>query len=282
LELETPMDGQTVPASAVKRLGAAMLLMLAPASGSLAARSDWAQADEAQMRLLMTVADDGSLIGGVDIILEPGWYTYWRNPGEAGVPPIFDFDGSDNVADVEVLYPAPMRKEAGGAVSLIYQDEVVFPLMVRPVDAARPVTLRLAATFGVCSEICIPTQASSEVTFSAAGDSDPLSAERLKGFEERVPVRPKPGIFDIEEVTEDGDALTIEVRAPESSYSDLFADPPDGWYIGQPALVERVDGISRYRLSLAGRPRGSQLKGLEFRFVAVAGGQAIEETVTIP
>jgi DsbC/DsbD-like thiol-disulfide interchange protein len=281
------MAGRSVPApvfwaAALIRVAIAMPCGLAPAAAAFGARSDWSQADEAKVRLLMTAAEDGGLVGGIEIVLEPGWYTYWRNPGEAGVPPLFDFAGSQNVAEVKVLYPAPMRKEAGGAVSLIYQDEVVFPLAVKPVDAALPLTLRLAASFGVCSEICIPTQARSEVTFSSADDSDPLSAERLRGFEDRVPRSPEPGIFDIEEVVEDGEALTIDLRVPESSYSDLFADPPTGWYVGQPIFVERVDGISRYRLSLAGRPRDSQLKGQEFRFVAVAGGRAIEETVTIP
>jgi hypothetical protein len=90
-----------------------------------------------------------------------------------------------------------------------------------------------------------------------------------------------PGRFDIESVTATDEALTIDVRMPESSYSDLFADPPAGWYIGQPAFVERVDGISRYRLSLAGRPSAAPVTGQSFRFVAVAGGEAIEEAVEI-
>jgi hypothetical protein len=68
---------------------------------------------------------------------------------------------------------------------------------------------------------------------------------------------------------------------PESSFSDLFAEPPPGWYIGQPDFIERANGVSRFQLSLAGRPRGAQIAGQEFRFVAVAGGEAIEETVEI-
>jgi DsbC/DsbD-like thiol-disulfide interchange protein len=131
-------------------------------------------------------------------------------------------------------------------------------------------------------DICVPTQSSAEVTLRPDSVSDPLSVERLRGFEERVPRASEPGRFDIETVAEDGDALMIGVRMPESTYSDLFADPPEGWYIGQPAFVERVDGISRYRLSLAGRPRDAQIKGQRFTFVAVSGGEAIEKAVEIP
>lgn len=234
------------------------------------------------MRLLLTPAEDGHLRAGVEILLEPGWYTYWRNPGEAGVPPLFDFSGSENVADVQVLYPAPIRKDDGTSVSLIYEDEVVFPLAVTPRQPGLPVRLSLKADFGVCSEICIPTQASAEVTLAPGLDSDPLSIERLRGFEARVPGDAEPGRLDIEKVTQDDGSLLIDVRMPESSYSDLFADPPAGWYLGQPLFVERIGGISRYRLSLAGRPRDAEISGQEFHFVAVAGGDAIEETIEIP
>jgi DsbC/DsbD-like thiol-disulfide interchange protein len=261
---------------------ATLLICLALPTAALAARSEWSAADQSQMRLLLTPAKDGAIEGGVELVLESGWYTYWRNPGEAGVPPVFDFSGSENVANVEVHYPTPMRKEDGGTVSLIYQDEVVFPLSVIPEKADEPITLRVQAKFGVCMEICVPTQSSAEVTLAPDTASDPLSVERLRSFAERVPRTAEPGRFDIETVAEDGDALTIDVRMPDSSYSDLFADPPEGWYIGQPAFVERVDGISRYRLSLAGRPHDAHIKGQMFRFVAVAGGEAIEKAVEIP
>ncbi len=259
----------------------ALLAAVMLPTAALAARSGWSAADESQLRLLLTPAEDGRIEGGIEVLLEAGWYTYWRNPGEAGVPPIFDFSGSDNVAGVEVHYPPPLRYDDGATVSLIYRDEVVFPLSVTPREAGLPVTLRLQASFGVCNAICIPTRASSEVTLPAGAQSDPLNDQRLHAFEERLPAEPQAGRFDIESVTAAGDTLTIDVRAPESTYSDLFADPPEGWFIGQPVFVERLDGISRYRLSLAGRPKDATIEGQRFRFVAVAGGEAIEEAVEL-
>ncbi len=260
---------------------AALLIGIAVPAFAFAARSNWSPADASQLRLLLTADDSGRIDGGIEILLEPGWYTYWRNPGEAGVPPVFDFSGSENVASVDVLYPAPTRYDDGTSVSLIYRDEVVFPLSVAPLKSGEPVTLRLKAQFGVCSDVCIPTAASSEVSLLPGAAADPLSVARLGEFAKRIPKAADPGRFAVEGITVDGDALTIEVRSPDSTYSDLFAEPPAGWYIGQPAFIERVDGRSRYRLSLAGKPRDAEVKGQEFRFVAVAGGEAIEESILV-
>ena len=248
---------------------------------ALAARSDWTTADRSQLRLLLNRTAEGHTTGGIEILLEPGWYTYWRNPGEAGVPPVFDFSGSDNVAKVEVRYPAPLRHDDGTSVSLIYENEVVFPLSVTPAVEGADITLRMKAQFGVCSEVCIPTTADAEVTLTPGAAADPLSNARLRKFERRVPMPPESGRFDVEAVTEEGGALAIDVRMPESTYSDLFVEPPAGWYLGQPKFIDRSNGVSRYRLSLAGKPPSQQISGQEFRFVAVAGGEAIEESITI-
>jgi DsbC/DsbD-like thiol-disulfide interchange protein len=233
------------------------------------------------MRLLLSVSEDGRLSGGVEMLIEPGWHTYWRNPGETGITPEFDFSDSSNVASVEVLYPAPERYNDGGSVSLIYRDQVVFPLIVTPVRADEPVVLRVSAEFGVCSEICVPTRANSELTAPVGAERDPLAEARVSEFIARVPRQPEPGRLDIEAVTVVGKALLVDVRMPDSSYRDLFADPPAGWYIGQPELVARAAGVSRYRLSLADAPHGDTLERQTFRFVAVAGGDAIEETFRI-
>ena len=260
---------------------ATIMIGIALPTAAFAARSEWSPVDEAQLRLLLVEGAEGRIDGGIELLLEPGWYTYWRNPGEAGVPPVFNFSGSDNVANVEVHFPAPVRYDDGLSVSLIYRDEVVFPLSITPIDAGAPVTLRLSAKFGVCSEVCIPTGAESEVTLAPGAVADPLANARLSEFQGRVPKAPESGRLDIESVTAEAEALIIDVRMPDSSYSDLFAEPPAGWYIGQPTFVSRADGVSRYRLPLAGKPPDAAVAGQKFRFVAVAGSEAIEESVEI-
>jgi DsbC/DsbD-like thiol-disulfide interchange protein len=274
--------------TATKRL--AFFLMLAGAlagvPGAEAARSGWVPADQSRLRLLLAPGSEAQIgapiQGGIEIVLEPGWYTYWRNSGESGVPPRFDFSGSDNVAAVEVLYPTPQRHEDAGTVSLIYLDSVVFPLRITPRESGRPVTLRLKAAFGVCSFVCIPTAASAEVELPPSAPADPLTAATLRRALPLVPGPTQPGRFAVEQATLSSGDLVIDVRMPDSATMDLFAEPPEGWFIGQPRFASRANGVSRYRLALAGRPAGASMAGQTVRFVAVSGGEAIEETVKIP
>lgn len=254
--------------------------LLVPATAH-AERSDWSAAEQSQLRLLLGGKQAGRIAGGIEIVLEPGWYTYWRNPGEAGLPPVFDFSGSENVADVEVLYPAPERHDDGTSVSLIYRDEVVFPVAITPLEPGKPVRLMLDASFGVCREVCIPTDARSSVSSPSLPRSDALTEARLGRYRPLVPKPAEPGRFDVETVSVEGEFLLIDVRLPEASYFDLFADPPAGWFIGQPALVSRDAGVARYRLPLAGRPQDAAILGQRFRFVAIAGSEAIEKAVEI-
>jgi len=260
----------------------ALLIGLILPAAALAAQSEWSVADQSRVRLLLTEPGaDGLIEGGVEVMLEPGWHTYWRNPGETGVPPVFDFSASENVADVEVFYPAPERYDDGASVSLIYRDEVVFPLTVVPRDAGEPVVLRAELQFGVCEDICVPTRASAELMLPLLPPPDPLAEARLERFRSRLPAPAEAGLFDIENVTAEEDALLVDIRMPDSTYSDLFVDPPSGWYIGQPEFLSREEGVSRYRLSLTGQPADKPVEGQIFHFVAVAGGKAIEEAVTM-
>ena len=72
------------------------------------------------------------LRAGVEIRLAPGWKTYWRYPGDSGVPPQFDFANSDNVKSVSVPWPAPQRFSDSDGNTIGYKDNVVFPLQREP------------------------------------------------------------------------------------------------------------------------------------------------------
>lgn len=102
---------------------------------------------------------DGGRMAGLTITLAPGWKTYWRVPGDAGIPPDFDWSGSENLERVEVRWPRPVAFDLFGMTTLGYKHAVTLPLAVTPRDPSRPVMLRLRFAYGVCSDICMPEMA---------------------------------------------------------------------------------------------------------------------------
>src|SRR3954464_2656544 len=135
--------------------------------------SPWQRDAHSAMRLLAGSRSGGVLLGSIAFQLEPGWKTYWRNPGDSGVPPRFDFSKSDNVEAVTVLWPAPMKFDDGaGGTSLGYKGQIVLPLRIVSKNADKPVTLRANINYAVCEKLCIPVEAKAELAFASVASTE--------------------------------------------------------------------------------------------------------------
>src|SRR6476660_2189398 len=135
--------------------------------------SPWQSDVHSAVRLLAGSRSGAVLLGGIAVQLQPGWKTYWRTPGDSGVPPRFDFSKSDNVEAVTVLWPAPMKfDDGGGGISLGYQNQVVLPLRIVPKSTDKPVTLRADINYAVCEKLCIPVDASAELAFASVASTE--------------------------------------------------------------------------------------------------------------
>src|SRR5499426_2689871 len=121
---------------------------------------------------------------GVEVRLKPGWHTYWRYPGDAGVPPRFDFAGSQNVKSVDVLWPAPQPIPEHDLVTIGYTGDVILPLAVVPENSAKPVKLRLKLDYAVCEALCVPAEGQAELVLTAGPSSQDAA---LTAAEARVP-----------------------------------------------------------------------------------------------
>ncbi|MES2143208.1 MAG: protein-disulfide reductase DsbD domain-containing protein [Pseudomonadota bacterium] len=145
-------------------LRAALLICAVLASGSLPVRAQ-PQGEVASADMLQGWrTDSGSIMMALRLRLAPGWKTYWRSPGEAGIPPTFDWSGSDNLGQIRLFWPRPVVFLTSGMTSIGYHDEVVLPFEVVAADPGRPVRLGLQVDLGVCKDICLP------VTLAIAGD----------------------------------------------------------------------------------------------------------------
>lgn len=220
------------------------------------------------------------LLAGVHVKLEKGWKTYWRVPGDAGVPPHFDWSGSSNVGDLKVLWPAPTRLHDDYGTSIGYYDEVVFPVLIKPKNAGKPVNIELKFSYAVCKDICIPAEAAIQLQITKVQSSNPDTQALLTRYLEQVPAhigKAKPGrIPSLRNVklTLDGakPELLIEAVFPKSAGSrDLFIEAPNEFYMPVPEMVAaEPGGVVRYRVDLSQGDDARSLRGKAIRFTLVS------------
>lgn len=99
---------------------------------------------------------DGRRVAALHLTLAEGWKTYWRVPGDSGIPPLFKWTGARNVADLQITWPKPKVFHDYGSRSIGYKNQVVIPLHITPKNANKPIKLKGRMDIGICSDICMP------------------------------------------------------------------------------------------------------------------------------
>ena len=247
--------------------------------------SAWDTGLHAAARLIagsvINTGDATFLRAGVEIRLDLGWHTYWRDPGDSGVPPTFDFAGSQNVKSVTVLWPAPARfPDGAGGQSIGYLGELIFPLRIVPNDAAKTSTLRLKLDYAVCANLCIPAEAN--LALPLYGGIVAIE-KALSAAEARVPRREplgSSGSLVIRSIHRDAHGrVVVEVAAPEGSPVDLFVEgPTPEWSLPlpDPIATPATPETRRFTFELDGLPPGANAEGAPLTFTVVSPTDAIE------
>ena len=274
-----------VPLRAV--LGATAFLSVACATFEVRAEdaSPWQRDAHSAMRLLAGSRSGTVLLGGVALQLQPGWHTYWRTPGDSGVPPRFDFSKSDNVEAVTVLWPAPHKFDDGaGGTSLGYIKQIVLPLRIVAKNADKPVTLRASVNYAVCEKLCIPVDASAELAFaSVASTEDGTLSEALNAVPKPASVG-DPNPLTVLDVKRDGKTtVLVDVAAPDTNDLSLFVEgPTPDWALPVPKLVDHgPPGVKRFSFELDGLPPGTSADGAALKLTLVGGDRAYEFNVNL-
>jgi DsbC/DsbD-like thiol-disulfide interchange protein len=253
----------------------ALVLPVAPALAADSFSTDWAQGSKSQARLIAA----GAGLAGFEIALAPGAITYWRDPGDAGLPPTLDFSGSENVASVEPLFPAPKRiTEADGGEAFGYDSGVIFPLRVTARDPAKPATLKLNADFAVCEKVCLPAKARLSLTLPTAADSPYASA--LEAALAAVPRAVQPKEFGQLEAA-GAESWRVCVAHQEGPPRDLFVEPPEGWWLKVAPTPGAASGRDCFKLTLGDKPKDAALP-IALRLTLTGGAGAVETKIETP
>jgi DsbC/DsbD-like thiol-disulfide interchange protein len=254
-------------------------VLAAPARAADA--SLWTQDSHAAFRLIAGTNKQGAakLRAGVEIKMEPGWKTYWRYPGDSGVPPRFDFSHSENLAAAKVLYPAPhlFSDEAGNALG--YKNSVMFPLRLTPKQAGKPIILRVKLDYAICEKLCVPAQGSAELALGTAVSAEDAA---LSAAEARVPtqVSAQQSGLTVRRVNNAAKPLVmVDLKAPAGAPVAVFVEgPTPEWALPIPKPAPGAPaGHRQFSFELDGLPPGVDPRGhFDLTFTVVEGARAIE------
>ncbi len=195
---------------------------------------------------------DGTHMAGLQFTLAPGWKTYWRAPGDAGIPPDFAWTGSGNINGAQFHWPVPEVFELNGMQSIGYSGQVVIPIELTPDDPAGDMHLSGSVDLGVCDEICmpmtlnfdaiLPPDGSRDAAITAALVDRPLTAEEAGVTAATCTIRP----------TDEGLAVTAALRMPPDGGNEVVVVEPglpgiwvseaqtrwsDGWLMAEVEMI---------------------------------------------
>jgi DsbC/DsbD-like thiol-disulfide interchange protein len=264
-------------------IGAAACGMVPSGATAAPGASAWAVGLHSRIRLTDAglAKAGGPHIAVIEIALDRGFKTYWRSPGDSGVPPTFAFDGSQNATDIKVHFPAPARFDdgAGGHAIGYVRNLVELPVTFRRIDASKPATLNLRMDYAVCEKICVPASGAASLVIPPSQ----AAAARAAALVGTLPAAMPLGAADplaVLKLVPAGKAETFRanVRLPGMEGADLFVEAPAPWVFDTAAPVREQGGVASFAVTAIDKDKSPDCRGVEITMTLVQGNRAVETT----
>lgn len=218
---------------------------------------------------------DGTHVAALRIDLAEGWKTYWRAPGDGGIPPAFAISG---VVGVQPHFPVPEVYETFGLRAIGYQDSVTFPLRLQVGDDGQPVSINGQIEIGVCDEVCIPVTLGFAALLPPVGASDPAIIAAL-GDRPMTQTEAQVGtVTCIVTPISDGLQVATSIAMAATGAEEIVvietADP-DVW-VSEPDVTRQGDQLTAVvdMVHVSGQPFALDRSGL--RFTVLGDGKAVD------
>jgi DsbC/DsbD-like thiol-disulfide interchange protein len=274
-----------VPMRATLGLAATIVVSCLAIEARAEDASPWQRDGHSAVRLLAGSRSGAVLLGGIAFQLQPGWKTYWRTPGDSGVPPRFDFSKSENIEAVTILWPAPTKFDDGaGGHSLGYKNQIVLPLRIVAKNADKPVTLRAGINYAVCEKLCIPVEANAELAFASVASTEDSALFAALDTVPKPASIGDPNPLTIRDVKRDGkSSVLVDVATSDAREVSLFVEgPTPDWALPVPTLLEpSPPGVKRFSFELDGLPPGAKPEGAALKLTLVGGDRAYEFNINL-
>lgn len=258
------------------------LLPILLVSSALGAETDWQTvAPGVTLRLVSAgpIKADGSTWLGLELNMPATTKTYWRIPGETGLPTELDFSGSRGLAANAIVWPYPERDQTERYVEYVYHGPLVLPVHLQ-LDAPTA-QVEMSVVMGVCAEICVPAQA--HFSLPLDGVKDLPNGLRIRQAVARAPIPWDNGPEPIGAVAYNGDdqMLAVHLVDPGLDASSIIVSTATGEPVfGAPQKGPQSDVIL---VPVLGNTDHADLENqpVQVTFITPMGAYEISRSVTL-
>ena len=256
------------------------LFSLVPAMPVLAVSSDWAVNEGGRMRLILLPQEaDGTRNGALVIEPKPGWITYWKEPGDVGIPPAITPAPGAPFTVERIGFPVPKVLSNDEMIDVGYDHPVTLPISLK--NAPDDTGVTLSAFVGVCQNICIPFQADLSVPPEEGGMANAVETALVRAAQAQVPPGPSPDFHVIDhQLGADHRELVVRLKMPASADKPkAFVSGPSGHVFVDSVASRGADGETVLTLPIGKLPKKYKIAGKHWGILVVSGDRAMETTL---
>jgi thiol:disulfide interchange protein/DsbC/DsbD-like thiol-disulfide interchange protein len=191
---------------------------------------------------------------GVRLKMEPRWHTYWKYPGDAGIPTEIRWQLPEGWRVGDIQWPIPLKLEEPGDILIYgYHDEVLLIQQVTPPKDLTGASANLSAKVSwlVCEKICIPGDGTVTLSLPIAPANSPANTDLFARFQKQLPT--SPAADSSASWKSDAGGLVLRVSHPDLgkfSSVEFFPSPPENVAVGHPRLASRDGNVSTFNVPL--------------------------------
>ncbi|OWO92572.1 cytochrome C biogenesis protein [Rhizobium esperanzae] len=254
---------------------------LGPFCSARAEMSAWAEAEGGRMRLVALAPDAGGKIrAGLQIEPKPGWITYWREPGNSGIPPQVTIAPASGVTLDAIGYPVPKHFFKDGIEDIAYDAPVTLPLSL--MAGKGEIKIDASAFIGICKDICVPFQANLSLKLGRAMQSHPEEEAILAAADATLP-KPPSDDFKVtaHAISPDRKTLSLTLALPGGGKGapDIIVTGPSGYAFTKQSGGKRDGATFKTDMAIGKLPKDYDMSGKRWGVLVIDGDRAIETTL---
>ncbi|MBY3052448.1 protein-disulfide reductase DsbD domain-containing protein [Rhizobium laguerreae] len=259
-----------------------LVTALVPFYSAHAEMSAWAENEGGRMRLVALAPDAaGKIRAALQIEPKPGWITYWKEPGNSGIPPQITIAAESGVTLDAIAYPVPKHFFNGAIEDIAYDAPVTLPLSLTAAGKG-PVTIDAAAFIGICKDICIPFQANLQLKLGPAIQSHPEEEAILQAADASLP-KPPSEDFDVtaHAMSPDRKTLSLDLVLPGEGKTapDIIVTGPSGYAFTKQIGGKRDGRTFKVDIAIGKLPKDYDIAGKQWSVLVIDGERAMETTL---